>query len=61
MSEGREDVDITGFEGDIVISLSIVGASGDIGFTRKASNTNGLQAVKQRCLHKNKVDDRQSS
>lgn len=25
MSEGREDVDITGFEGDIVISLSIVG------------------------------------
>ena len=27
MSEGREDVDITGFEGDIVISLSIVGPS----------------------------------
>ena len=26
MSEGREDVDITGFEGNIVISLSIVGA-----------------------------------
>ena len=25
MSEGREDVDITGFEGNIVISLSIVG------------------------------------
>ena len=30
MSEGREDVDITGFEGDIVISLSIVGAAGGI-------------------------------
>ena len=28
MSEGREDVDITGFEGNIVISLSIVGAGG---------------------------------
>ena len=27
MSEGREDVDITGFEGDIVISLSTVGTS----------------------------------
>ena len=27
MSEGREDVDITGFEGNIVISLSIVGPS----------------------------------
>ena len=25
MSEGRQDVEITGFEGDIVISLSIVG------------------------------------
>ena len=31
MSEGREDVDITGFEGDIVISLSIVGRSVIIG------------------------------
>ena len=47
MSEGREDVDITGFEGNIVISLSIVGASGDIGFTPKASNINGLRAIKQ--------------
>ena len=27
MSEGREEVDITGFEGDIVISLSTVGTS----------------------------------
>ena len=25
MSEGRQDVEITGFEGDIVISLSLVG------------------------------------
>ena len=30
MSEGREDVDITGFEGNIVISLPIVGPSGGI-------------------------------
>ena len=29
-SEGRQDVEITGFEGDIVISLSIVGAVGGI-------------------------------
>ena len=29
MSEGREDVDITGFEGNIVISLSIVGPPTD--------------------------------
>ena len=28
MSEGREDVDITAFEGNIVISLSIAGAGG---------------------------------
>ena len=51
MSEGREDVDITGFEGNIVISLSIVGTSGDIGFTPKASNINGLRAIKQQYLH----------
>ena len=29
-SEGRQDVEITGFEGDIVISLSIAGAVGGI-------------------------------
>ncbi len=28
------------------------GASGDIGFARKASNTNGLRAVKQQYLRK---------
>ena len=26
MSEGRQDVETTGFEGDIAISLSLVGA-----------------------------------
>ena len=31
------------------------GASGDIGFTRKASNTNGLQAVRQQYLLKNRI------
>ena len=30
MSEGREDVDITAFEGNIVISLSIAGRSAGI-------------------------------
>ena len=31
------------------------GASGDIGFTPKASNTNGLRAIKQQCLHQNRI------
>ena len=31
------------------------GASGDIGFTPKASNTNGLRAIKQQYLHQNRI------
>ena len=31
--------------------VSMVGASGDIGFARKASNTNGLRAVSKQYLH----------
>ena len=31
------------------------GASGDIGFTQKASNINGLRAIKQQYLHQNQI------
>ena len=31
------------------------GASGDIGFTPKASNTNGLRAIEQQYLHQNQI------
>ena len=31
------------------------GASGDIGFTPKASNTNGLRAIEQQYLHQNRI------
>ena len=31
------------------------GASGDIGFTLKASNTNGLRAIEQQYLHQNRI------
>ena len=35
--------------------LSWIGASGDIGFTPKASNINGLRAIEQQYLHQNQI------
>lgn len=43
MSEGREDVDITAFEGNIVISLSIAGVSVQNRYLRKALRHNGFR------------------
>ena len=48
MSEGRQDVEITGFEGDIVISLSLVGGlEGDRTLDLRVAN-----AALSRVVHK---------
>ena len=39
----------------VSVGVHLNGASGDIGFTPKASNINGLRAIEQQYLHQNQI------